>query len=473
MSDNEQSFVRVLGRGDVLALGFGAMIGFGWVVLVGEFLDAAGSGGAALAFVIGGVIMAFVGLAYAELVSAMPHAGGEHHYAMRAIGPKGAFVASWAMVLGYVSVVAFEAVAVPETLVYLLPDMAVGHLWTIAGYDVHASLVAVGLATAVLMTAVNYVGIKPASVFQTIAVLFLLVTGLAMVTGAFTGGSVRNMEPLFTGGASGILVVLVAVPFLFVGFDVIPQSSSEIRLPRRMVGALLVLSVVCATAWYVMVMLTAGAGLSADELLASELASADSVAAMWNSAAMGNLLVLGGLTGLLTSWNAFLIGSSRLLYAMAVSRMLPAWFGRLHPRFHTPSNALVFVGALSLVAPFFGRPMLVWLSNAGGLNIVVAFITVVVSFLVLRRREPAMERPFTVPAGVPVGVVALVLSVGLFLLYLPGMPAALSWPNEWLMVLMWWVAGAALMWRLPRIPAGPDAERRLIEAMDVRGAGRT
>lgn len=469
MTDTSPSFVRVLGRGDVLALGFGAMIGFGWIVLVGDFIDAAGTGGAALAFVVGGVIMSFVGLAYAELVSAMPHAGGEHHYAMRAIGPHGAFAASWAMVLGYVSVVAFEAVAVPQTLVYLFPDMGVGHLWTIAGYDVYASLVAVGIAVAVLMTAVNYVGIRPASVFQAVAVLFLLATGVVMLSGSLVGGSVENMRPLFTGGVPGVFVVLVAVPFLFVGFDVIPQSASEIRIPYRMVGTLLVVSVLCATAWYVMVMLTAGSGLSAADLRASELASADSVAALWNSPAMGNVLVLGGIAGLLTSWNAFLIGGSRLVFAMAESRMLPSWFGHLHPRFRTPSHAILFIGALSLAAPFFGRPMLVWLTNAGGMNIVAAYILVVVSFLVLRRREPAMERPFTAPAGIAVGTVALVLSCGLFLLYLPGMPAALGWPHEWLMVLVWWAAGGALLRRLPRVAPGPDAERRLVAAMDARG----
>ena len=324
MADQSTGLLRILGRGDVLALSFGAMIGFGWIVLTGEFIDAAGPGGAALAFVIGGVIMAFVGLTYAELVSALPYAGGEHHYALRAIGPKGALVASWAMVLGYVSVVAFEAVAVPETLVYLFPDMGAGHLWTIAEYDVQASLVAVGIVTAVSMAAVNYVGIRPASVFQIVAVLFLLGIGAVMVTGSFVGGSAENMEPLFTGGASGLFVVLVAVPFLFVGFDVIPQSASEIKVPYRLVGGLLVVSVFCATAWYVMVMLTAGAGLSPAGLLDSELASADSVAAMWDSRMMGNLLVLGGLAGLLTSWNAFLIGGSRLLFAMGRSGMVPA-----------------------------------------------------------------------------------------------------------------------------------------------------
>lgn len=203
MSNTSPGFVKVLGRADVLALAFGAMIGFGWIVLTGDFIDAAGSGGAALAFVIGGVIMAFVGLTYAELVSAMPHAGGEHHYAMRAIGPKGAFVASWAMVLGYVSVVAFEAVAVPQTLVYIFPNIEVGHLWTIAEYDVHVSLVAVGVLSAAAMTALNYVGIKPASVFQGITVLFLLAAGAAMLTGSFVGGSAANMEPSSPAGSPG------------------------------------------------------------------------------------------------------------------------------------------------------------------------------------------------------------------------------------------------------------------------------
>lgn len=472
MSNTSPGFVKVLGRADVLALAFGAMIGFGWIVLTGDFIDAAGSGGAALAFVIGGVIMAFVGLTYAELVSAMPHVGGEHHYAMRAIGPKGAFVASWAMILGYVSVVAFEAVAVPQTLVYLFPNIEVGYLWTIAGYDVHVSLVAIGVLSAVVMTALNCVGIKPASIFQGVTVLFLLTAGAAMLTGAFVGGSTANMEPLFTGGVSGMFVVLVAVPFLFVGFDVIPQSASEIKLPYRLVGTLLVISVFCATAWYVMVMLTAGAGIPAAEFLTSELASADSMAAMWNSAAMGNLLVLGGIAGLLTSWNAFLVGGSRLIYAMARSRMLPAWFGKLHPHFRTPANAVLFIGALSVLAPLFGRPMLVWLVNAGGLNIVIAYLIVIMSFLVLRRREPDMERPFKVRAGVPVGITAFVLAFGLFLLYLPGMPAALSWPHEWVMVLAWWVGGAVLMRRLPGVAPGPDTEQRLIDVMDARTRGR-
>ncbi|MBA0051075.1 APC family permease [Streptomyces sp. AJS327] len=467
----ESGFLRVLGRGDVLALAFGAMIGFGWVVLTSDFINDAGPGGAALAFVIGGFVVALVGLAYAELVAALPHAGGEHHYALRALGGRAAFVASWAMVLGYVSVAAFEAVALPQTVLYLFPDMLAGRLWTITGFDVHLTWVAVGVVAAAVITALNYVGIRAAGVFQTIAVLFLLCAGAALLLGSLSGGSARTMEPLFRDGANGVVLVLVAVPFLFVGFDVIPQSASEIRLPHRQVGRLLVISVLCACAWYVLIMLTVGSGLDAAGLADSELASADAMAALWNSQAMGDVLILGGIAGILTSWNAFLIGGSRLLYAMAVSGMVPRWFGRLHPRFRTPSNAVLFVGGLSMVAPLFGSPMLEWLVNAGGINIVVSYVVVVLSFLTLRRREPGMERPFRTPAGPAVGVTGLLLSLGLAVLYLPGMPAALSWPSEWVIVGAWWLAGAVFLWRLPRISPGADAEARLIAA--TRGAART
>ncbi|CAN5202478.1 hypothetical protein BH20ACT9_BH20ACT9_14720 [soil metagenome] len=248
------------------------MIGFGWVVLTGGFLGGAGSLGAALAFVIGGLVVTLVGLTYAELVSAMPRAGGEHTYAMRGLGARPAFVTSWAMVLGYVAVVGYEAVALPETVLYLVPDLKVWRLWSFAGYGVYASWAAVGILGAVVITALNYVGIRFASVFQTVAVLFLVAVGAALLLGSFVGGESDNLQPLFTGGAAGITGVLVATPFLFVGFDVIPQSAEEIDLPFQQIGKTLVLSVVLAAAWYIMIMLTVSSALPRNQLTASSRA---------------------------------------------------------------------------------------------------------------------------------------------------------------------------------------------------------
>ena len=455
-------FAKVLGRWDVLAVAFGSMIGFGWIVLVGGFLEGAGTAGTVLAFLAGGLIVFLVGLTYAELVAAMTRAGGEHNYALRGLGSRGAFVASWAIALGYISVVAFEAVALPQTVLYLAPDMLVGRLWTVAGYDVYLSWVLVGVVGAVLITAVNYVGIRPASLAQLVAVLFLIGVGLLLLTGSFGGGEAANLEPWFVGGVSGFVGVLVATPFLFVGFDVIPQSAEEIDLPPRQVGKLLLISVLMTTTFYVVVMITVSSSLSRDELAGAELAAADGMAALWGSSAMGDLLILGGIAGILTSWNGFLIGGSRLLYAMAESGMLPRWFAFLHPRYRTPTHAIAFIGVLSVLAPLFGRQMLVWLVDAGGLNIVVAFFVVALSFLALRRREPDMPRPFRVASGPVVGWAAAGLSLGLAVLFLPGMPAALIWPYEWIIVALWWGVGLFFLSRLPAVGPGPQAEEELL-----------
>ncbi|MDQ4085080.1 MAG: APC family permease [Actinomycetota bacterium] len=460
MSTETTEFVRVLGRGDVLAVAFGAMIGFGWIVLTGDFLSEAGPMGAALAFVIGGLVMVLVGLTYAELVSAMPHAGGEHNYALRALGSRAAFVTSWALVLGYMSVVAFEAVALPETIVGLFPDMEAGRLWSVAGDDVYATWTAVGIVAAVVMTWLNYIGVRPAAVFQTIAVLFLAAVGVALLVGAFVGGSSENMQPLFTGGASGLITVLVATPFLFVGFDVIPQSAEEIDLPFRQIGRVLVVSVLLAVLWYVVIMLTVGSAAPADVLAESDLASADAMSRLWSSDAMGTVLILGGIAGILTSWNGFLIGASRLLYAMGQTAMLPRWFAQLHPRYRTPRNALLFIGVLSVLSPLFGSVMLDWLVTAGGLSLVIAYFMVALSFVVLRRREPDMDRPFRLSGGMVVGPLAALLSLGLAVLYLPGMPSALGLP-EWVIVGGWAVFGVLFLLRVPSVPPGPESLTRM------------
>ena len=467
MTSQETTFVRVLGRWDVLAVAFGAMIGFGWVVLTGEFLDGAGTLGAALAFVIGGVIMVLVGLTYAELASAMPAAGGEHNYLLRGMGSRAAFVTSWALVLGYVSVVAFEAVALPSALQFLVPQLETGRLWSVAGSDVFAVWVAVGLGGAVVMTALNYLGVRPAAVFQSVIVIFLLAVGAVLLLGSFVGGDTGNMEPVFGSGLAGMVGVLVAVPFLFVGFDVIPQSAEEINLPSRLIGKLLVVSVMLAAAWYVLIMVTVGSSMPAAELAESDLAAADGMAALWNSQAMGNILALGGVAGILTSWNAFLIGASRLVFAMARSGMLPAWFSKVHPQYRTPSNAILFIGALSVISPFFGEEALVWLVDSGGLAIIIAYILVASTFLVLRRREPEMERPFRLVAGPVIGALAVVLSIGLAVLFLPGMPSALVLA-EWLILAFWVVLGLVFFVRLPGVGPGADAEQRLLDTLRRR-----
>ena len=161
-------------------------------------------------------------------------------------------------------------------------------------------------------------------------------------------------------------------------------------------------------------------------------------------------MVLAGVGGILTSWNAFIIGGSRVMYALSEAGMIPAVFGRLHPKYNTPYVAILAIGAASCISPFFGRAILVWLVDAGSFMVVIAYGFVAVAFIRLRQIEPEMERPFKVPGGTAVGWIALVMAFLLGLLYLPFSPSALLWPQEWLVVLGGAVIGAAFYFNARR-----------------------
>ncbi len=436
-------FERVLNRRDTLSLAFGAMIGWSWVLLTGEWTTSAGSVGATIAFAVGGAAMVFVALVYAELAAALPEAGGEHVYSLRALGPVFSFICSWAIVLGYVSVAAFEAVALPYALTFLLPGTDWIHLWTIRGFDVHLSFVLIGIGGACAVTAINLRGVATSSGLQKAVTTLIVGVGLVFLLGAALNGSAANLEPLFVNGTHGIAAVLIMIPIMFVGFDVIPQAAGEIRLPPRAIGGLIVVSVGCAIAWYCLLVLGVGYSLPAAERAVPGMTTALASARVWGGEWAADLIVIGGIAGIVTTWNAFMVGSSRLVFAMAESGMLPAPLARLHPRYRTPHLALLAIGGLTCIAPFFGRPVLIWLINAGSFAVIVGYACVAVSFLLLRMREPALPRPYRVRHWRLVGGLAVLLCLALAILYLPGSPAALQ-PVEWAICAAWAMLGLVL-----------------------------
>ncbi len=443
-TENKQSFIRILGRLDVLALAFGAIVGWGWVLLSGTWITMAGSLGATIAFIIGGAVIALISLTYAELASAMPNVGGEHVYTGRALGKSWSFVCSWALLFSYVGICSFEAVALPTAVEFLLPEIRIGTLWQFLGSDVDMGFVAIGVIGTALIGLVNYRGIKTAAIFQTLAVGMLIFVGLMLILGAFSFGSIDNSQPWILSPATGILGVLIMVPGLTFGFDVIAQSADEIDLPFQQIGKLLFFSVGLGVLWYVLIILGVSMSMPSADLATSAIASGDAATVLWGSKLAGQLLVLGGIAGILTSWNAFLVGGTRLLYALAKSGQLPAVFARLHPKYRTPYMAIIFVSAICMIAPFWGRTVLVWIINTASFTVVIAFLFVAISFVALRRNEPEMERPFKVRYGKIIGYSAIVLSLLLIAVYLPWSPASLIWPYEWMLLVAWAVLGGVL-----------------------------
>ncbi len=451
MEQKKSEFDKVLGAWDILVIAFGAMIGWGWVVSSGNWIESGGVVGAAIAFAIGGIMIFFVGLTYAELTAAMPQCGGEHVFSYRAMGANGSFVCTWAIILGYVSVACFEACAFPTIITYLWPGFLKGYLYTVAGFDVYASWLIAAIVVALLITVINIIGAKTAAILQTVLTCIIGGAGIVLIVASVITGSPDSLQgQMFIGNGSGemfrnIIKVAVVTPFFFIGFDVIPQAAEEINVPLKKIGKMMILSVVLAVIFYACVILAVGYLLNPAEIMESQqssgLVTADAMAKAFNTKAMAKVIIVGGMCGIVTSWNSFLLGGSRALYSMAESYMIPPVFAKLHPKYKTPINALYLIGALTMLAPFAGRTMLVWISDAGNFGCCLAYCMVSVSFLILRKKDPDMPRPYKVGPYKFVGVMAVVMSGLMVLVYcIPGSGGTLA-PQEWLMVGAWSLLG--------------------------------
>ncbi len=167
---------------------------------------------------------------------------------------------------------------------------------------------------------------------------------------------------------------------------------------------------------------------------------ADSFAYAMNHPVFGKLMIIAAMCGILTSWNGFIVGATRVLFGMGRAKMLPATFGRVHPKYQTPTAAIILVGAITALSPLLGKTSLVWFVDASAFGTVVAYFMVALSFLALRRKEPGLARPYLVPAGTLVGILAILVAGFFLYLYLPIDPGALL-PVEWALVLGWIVLG--------------------------------
>ncbi|MDD7403873.1 MAG: APC family permease [Butyribacter sp.] len=451
MAKKTSEFDKVFSAWDILVIAFGAMIGWGWVVSTGGWIESGGVVGAALGFVIGGIMIFFVGLTYAELTAAMPQCGGEHVFSHKAMGPTGSFICTWAIILGYVGVTCFEACAFPTILTYLWPGFLKGYLYTVAGFDIYASWLAVAIILAFIIMMINILGAKTAAVLQTVLTVIIGGAGILLIVASVINGSVDNLDgQVFIGNTGGsmlknVLAVAVVTPFYFIGFDVIPQAAEEINVPLKKIGKMLILSVVLAVVFYAFVILAVGYILNPAAIATSQegtgLVTADAMSKAFGTPIMAKVIIVGGMCGIITSWNSFMIGGSRAMYSMAESYMIPPMFAKLHKKHKTPINALILIGALTMIAPFAGRKMMVWICDAGNFGCCLAYCMVSISFLILRKKEPDMPRPYRVPAYKFVGGMAVLMSGFMVMMYcVPGSGGNLVW-QEWLMVGGWALLG--------------------------------
>lgn len=446
---------KELQRIGFFTLAFGAMIGVGWVTALGSWLNQAGPLGAALAFLVGGGVMVCISLCYAELTAMMPVAGGEVAYAYRAFGVFKSFVVGWCLAFGYIAISGFEAISIGLVLSFLMPQIDRWPLYTFAGSTVYLSHLILAVVFTGAITLIHAMGVKQAARLQNFLTMSFVLVCAIFIVAAFWVGNSQHWLPLWPEQSVskvtvGFLSVLVTIPFWFVGFDTIPQAAEESssNVSARTLARLIVMSVIAATAFYVVLILALSYAGPWQRTAAADLPAAKAIFFALNSTLMMNLVLIAALIGLFTSWNGFFLASSRVLFALGRGRIIPEMFGRMDPNKGTPIAAILVTGLLTVLAPLMGRQTLLSLVNAGSLFISIAFFGVSMSVMHLRRTAPEAERPFRLTVGNFVPWIAAVGS-GLMVVAIiaPGSPVALSWPREILIVLTMITVGAVI-WQL-------------------------
>ena len=427
---------------DVLALAFGSIIGWGWIMLCGQWAQQGGMVGAMLAFGVGALLCIFVGLTYAELTPAIPEVGGSVAFSRKAMGPFAALIAGLATTFAYLGVSSWEGPALTSAVSYLLPLPVFGYLWTIQGAEVYLSQVLIAVVAAGILTVVNIRGAKGTAVFQSVATGGILLVGLLFLGGGLTMGSLKYAKPLFT-SFSGFTSVLLVVPAMFVGFDVVPQAASEMDVPLKKIPRLLILSIVAASLWYVLMILATCFSAPGEVRLNGDIPVADAMAYVFGSNIWGKICIVGALFGIITSWNGFLFGAARCIYSMACAGLLPRFLARLHPKYGTPYTSILFCGLVCMLTAFLGEGALTWFVNASSFGVTIMYLMVVLSFIVLRVKQPTLPRPYAVKHARVIGFLACLVVVFFVYLYLPTGPSSLS-GIEWRMVLAWFSAGICL-----------------------------
>lgn len=438
---------RTLTAFHLVCLGIGATIGAGIFVLTGTAAAQHAGPALTLSFVLGGIACGFVALCYAELAAAIPASGSTYSYAKATLGPLCAWIVGWDLVLEFAMAAATVAVGWSGYVQSLLRDLGLAlppalcaAPGTVVGPDGKTGLVnlpaaGIVIALTILLMRGNRGSTGANAVMVALKVAIIL---------AFVGIGAWSVNPALwspyipenTGtfgefGWSGILRGAGVVFFAFVGFETVSTAAAETRNPQRDAPIGLIGSVAISTVLYIAV-----AAVLTGLVPYAALNVADPMARATDAIGIGGfsaVIKVGAILGLTTATLTALFGQSRILYAMARDGMLPAFFARVHPRFHTPAAAQGVIGAVTaLVAALTPIDVLGELVSIGTL---LAFIVVCVAVLVLRRTRPDRSRPFTAPGGAATPILGILAC--LFLM------AGLPW-ETWARLGLWLGLGLAI-----------------------------
>lgn len=457
MENNEVKLERGLSSANVWALAFGCIIGWGAFVMPGNtFLPNAGPLGTAIALGIASLIMIIIALNYNFMLNRYPIAGGEFTYTDKAFGRNHAFVCAWFLGLSYLAIVPLNGTALALIGRNLMNNVfQVGFHYTVAGYDVYLGEILLAVVALVLFGWMSIRGAKTAGSFQTLLAA-ALVLGVASVTIAAVfspKASWENLSPAYypgDGSISGILAVVAVAPWAFVGFDTVPQAAEEFKFPPKKTILIMVLSILFGGGVYILLNTVTCSvipeGYATWVEYIDDLPNLSGLISLptFNAAhtLLGNagVLFLGVavLAAILSGIIGFYMATSRLLYSMSNENVLPGWFGKLHPKYKTPANAILFTMAIAVIAPFFGRTALGWIVDMSSTGAAIGYAYTSAAAFKFAKKEKNTGIMVTGLLGLVMGLLFLVL----LLVPVPGLSCSLG-KESYICLIIWAILGVA------------------------------
>lgn len=439
---------KSLGMTSLIALGVAGVVGSSWIYTSSAFFADYGAGGMIVGLLIGAALAACVALAYGELTSVIPRAGGEVVWGYAALGRPAGFATGWFHIGAYISSLAFYVTAFGTLLGKYLPVMGTMPLYSIAGEAVTGPVLAVGLTLTLLVFALNWFGVSLGAQIQVGLFAVMILIGAVLVGTALVHGSPSNLLPMWgPDQVPPVATLRMVVPGItyVVGFSLVAVLAEESSLPPRKVGKAVVLTVVCAAVFYAAVLLATAYVVPWEDVAAMDLGTIDAfTAAGFPLLGFGAFLI--AVLGLVTSFIGLFVASSRVVLALARSRMLPHSLAAIDERSGVPRRALLFVLAATIGFGLLGPGAIVWFLDAGGVFLGIVWLLVVIAKYRLPARYPGLDRTYRArPAWLPaIGAIGAILVIACTVLPIPGISMTLVWPAEYILLGAWTLVGIIL-----------------------------
>lgn len=427
--EGEATLKRTLTARQLVMLGIGAVIGAGIFVLTGHAAAAHAGPALVLSFVLAGLACALAGLCYAEFAAMLPVSGSAYSYSYATLGEFIAWFIGWNLVLEYLFAASTVAVgwsgylnSFLGNLGLALPAALSSAPVTISGSEIVLTGAIVNLPAVFIVAAISglcYVGITQSAFVNSIIVAIKVTVILLFVAFSIQFINPDNWVPFIpenTGpgqfGYSGIVRGAAVVFFAYIGFDAVSTAAGEAKNPQRDMPIGILGSLFLCTIIYIVV-----AAVLTGMMHYTQLGTAKPVATALEAypslAWLKWLVELGAIAGLSSVILVMLMGQPRIFYSMSKDGLLPAVFGKVHPKFRTPYISTIIVGTVAaILAGLFPIGLLGELVSMGTL---LAFTTVCIGVLILRYTRPDLPRPFRVRAVWAVSILGAAACLYLFI----------------------------------------------------------